>query len=338
MTAAAAFLGLAGLISWADWPAPAPLDPGAASDTGIDTSPQVATDGAGRWMVVWEARGALGGSLGTDSDLLFSVSANNGSGWSAPAALNSNAASDAGDDASAFVVSGGAGKWMVVWDSNDTLGGTLGDDFDILFSASTDNGVTWSAPAPVNTNAAVDQREDTAPTLACDGAGQWVAAWEACNSQSGAIATESDLLTARSTNLGTTWTPPAALNTNAATDTDWDYAPCVATDRAGVWVCVWQAEAPPIGSIDTFPDIVWSRSTDQGKTWTAPAGFSGVRHPSGRREEHPTVAADGAGRWAVVWTATTSDGTNWSDTDIAVSHSGDGGLNWAAPAWLNSNA
>lgn len=61
--------------------------------------PQVITDGAGNWLAVWHSQDSLGGSIGTDQDILISRSTDNGVNWSAPVALNSNAASDSRADA-----------------------------------------------------------------------------------------------------------------------------------------------------------------------------------------------------------------------------------------------
>src|SRR5262245_51486845 len=51
------------------------------------------------------------------------------------------------------VATDGAGHWVAVWHSTDTLQGRSGRDYDILVARSIDNGVTWSAPALLNTNA-----------------------------------------------------------------------------------------------------------------------------------------------------------------------------------------
>jgi hypothetical protein len=37
--------------------APAALPPTAASDTGVDETPQLATDGSGTWVAVWSSSG-----------------------------------------------------------------------------------------------------------------------------------------------------------------------------------------------------------------------------------------------------------------------------------------
>ena len=67
--------------------------------------------------------------------------------WSPPSALNSNAASDEGDDYEPQLTTDGAGTWIAVGDSVDSLGGPIGTDDDIRYAVSTDAGATWTAPA-----------------------------------------------------------------------------------------------------------------------------------------------------------------------------------------------
>ena len=94
----------------------------------------------------------------TDGDILVARSANAGATWSTPAALNTNAASDAdsrhclapaADDRRA------GGNWVAVWDSDDSLGGAIETDGDILVARSADAGRDVAArPMALNTNAA----------------------------------------------------------------------------------------------------------------------------------------------------------------------------------------
>ena len=98
-----------------------------------------------------------------------------------------------------------SGRWVAVWDSLDALDGTIGADSDILVARSTDNGATWTQPAPLNTNAASDSSGDINPDVATDGAGNWLAVWRLLGG------TNVDILVARSTDGGATWTPPALL-------------------------------------------------------------------------------------------------------------------------------
>jgi hypothetical protein len=85
-------------------------------------------------------------------------------------------------------------------------------------------------PAPLNTNAAVDSKEDRNPRVASDGLGNWVAVWQSKNSLGGRIDNDSDILVSRSSDGAASWTDPTPLNTNAAADREGDFLPQIATD------------------------------------------------------------------------------------------------------------
>ena len=70
----------------------------AASDSGNDETPFVLADGNGNWGVVWNSNEDLGGTAGTDYDIFFTRSVDNGASWSNVQTLNSNANTDTGDD------------------------------------------------------------------------------------------------------------------------------------------------------------------------------------------------------------------------------------------------
>ena len=91
--------------------------------------------------------------------------------------------------------------------------------------------------------------------------GNWVAVWASSDSLGGTIGTDDDILTARSTDEGTSWTAPAALDDSTTNDFD----PQIATDGAGSWVLTWLAEEP-VGGSGTDRDIVSVRSIDDGAT------------------------------------------------------------------------
>jgi hypothetical protein len=55
--------------------------------------------------------------------------------WTAPTALNSNAANDSWGDYVSQVTTEGGGNWVAVWYSNENVGGTIGTDYDILYAA-----------------------------------------------------------------------------------------------------------------------------------------------------------------------------------------------------------
>jgi SH3-like domain-containing protein len=217
------------------------------------------------------------------------------------------------------VTTDGKGSWVAVWQSSDSLGGTIGFENDILVARSTDDGATWSAPAALNTNATSDSGHDSFPQLTTDGGGSWVAVWTSADSLGGTIGTDRDILVARSTDDGASWTAPAALNTNATSDSGGDSWPQVTTDGAGSWVAVWTSGDSLGGTIGTDGDILVARSTDDGASWTAPAAPNTNATSDSGGDSYPQVTVDGTGSWVAVWSSRDSlGGTISTDDDILV--------------------
>ena len=93
-------------------------------------------------------------------------------------------------------------------------------DEDIAVARSTDDGVTWTAPAALNADASTDLGNDGGQEVATDGLGTWVAVW---HSNDFPAENDFDINVARSTNGGATWVGEADLNTNAASDAGGDF-------------------------------------------------------------------------------------------------------------------
>lgn len=294
---------------------------------------QLATDGT-TWIAIWNARGPGGAD---DSDVLVVRSTDGGVNWSAPTTLNSNPPLGASHDLEPRIATDGVGTWIVVWDSDDTLGDTVGSDYDILFSRSTDAGVSWTAPAALNTNAGSDVGLDREPAIATDGA-TWLVVWSARDALGGAIGTDDDIVFARSMDAGVTWSAPAALNANAASDSGNDYSPQVATDGAGTWVAVWTSTDSLGGTIGTDEDILFARSVDGGATWSFPAPLNvNASSDGGANDDEAQIATDRHGTWVAVWYGATLGGPVVTDDDIRVARSVDGGASWSAPLPMNDN-
>jgi len=261
--------------------------------------------------------------------------------WTDPVPLNSNAATDSGGDFQPLVAGDGAGNWVAVWRSDDDLGGTIGEDDDILVARSTENGVTWTDPAALNTNAATDSGADGYAGLALttDGLGNWVAAWASSENLGGIMGYDDDIFVARSTDNGATWTDPAPLNTNAATDSGADGGPSIATDGAGIWFAVWHSWDDLGGTIGQDGDILVSGSTDSGATWTDPEPLNSNAETDSGLDNWPQIASEGLGNWVVVWHSYDDlDGTIDDDGDIMASWSGEDGASWRDVAPLNADA
>ena len=119
-----------------------------------------------------------------------------------PTPLNTNAATDEGLDIGALVATDGAGTWVAVWRSTDTLGGKVGDDPDIFFARSFDEGQTWTDPRAITTNAGSDSGKDWLPRLATDDGSIWIVVWPSNDPLEGTIGHDFDILFARSTDGG----------------------------------------------------------------------------------------------------------------------------------------
>jgi len=133
---------------------------------------------------------------GGDGDILYARSADNGETWTSALPLYTYADSDSGAEWDCRVTTDAQGNWVAVWDSKDDFGETIGPDQDIIFSLSTDNGVTWTDPRPLNTNAPSDTGDDRLAQVTTDGHGNWVVVWDSFEDLGG-LGVDTDILVAQ---------------------------------------------------------------------------------------------------------------------------------------------
>jgi hypothetical protein len=305
------------------WTAPVELNDGASTDSVTDEFPTLATDGAGVWIAAWTSTNSLGGMIGTDFDILYSRSLDNGVTWSAPAALNSSAATDVGIDSIPRLATDGAGNWVAIWRSDDFTSGA-GGDTDIFVATSNNNGVSWNAQAHLNSNATTDTGSDgnLGLHLATDQAGNWIAAWTSNDTLGGTIGIDVDILAATSDNNGTSWSTVAALNDNATTDTAEDRTPFIGTNGSGDWVALWASEDDLGGTIGSDQDILEARSIDNGGTWSSRMAANSTADSDVGDDSEPQLFTDDSGNWVAVWNSNDTFGaTIGGDFDIIFSTS-----------------
>ncbi len=318
------------------WSAPKLISVTASGELGGDVLPHIATDESGHWIATWQSDEDPDNATGSDVDIFVSRSDDNGVNWSARAPLNTDAGSDSGNDIFPRIVSDGGGNWLTVWSTFNVVGAVFpilgtSTDLDISISRSSDNGLNWDVPTPLNSNADSDNGRDFWPDLASDGAGHWVAVWTS-NEDLGGIGTDDDILVARSSDNGATWTKPVALNTDASTDNVDDRTPAIATNGVGSWVVIWSFSGDLEGTGPRGGTRV-ARSTDNGETWTTPTS------PLSDKLGNVRLATDARGVWVAIGNGQGNPtGPTGPDTDVFAATSLNDGVAWTEVVQVNTNA
>lgn len=304
----------------------------ASTDTAKDDWPRI-SHGKGVWIVVWQSSGVFG----ADYDLLYSRSEDGGVTWDNPKLLNDNGAFDGAneDDMEPHVETDGNGNWIVVWSSSNSLSGKIGTDYDILFSRSMDNDLTWSSAQALNSNAFSDGTgdHDREPQVTADNKGNWVVVWQYGGGQ-GIYGGGKGTYYSRSGNNGDSWEPQQYIPKLGGGN------PHVTTDGKGTWTMVWWAIYTPPGKSKAFY-ILSAVSTDNGKTWSDPPlvlpyGLSPAD------SQWPRIASDAKGNWVVVWSSQDDfNGIIGPDPDILIAQSIDPSKGWtgltAVPSATNDS-
>ncbi len=272
---------------------PQPIATDASGTTRTDGVLRLARGGPGTWGVVWTTIAQVG-----SDGVRFCRTTNDGTVWSAPVDLSQDIPGSLDFADQPALAADGANTWVAAWDADSAAGDLLNIYRNIRFARSTDGGLNWSVPNTLNSDSATTGRVYTAPSLATDGAGNWMAVWQVQPVPTGSGSVDSDILFATSTDNGLNWSPPAPVNTNAATDDEVsDMSPRVATDGSGRWLVVWETY-PTTTTLVT--DVFVARSTNLGASWSAPAPLSRQGAPDPGFDTQPAVAF-GNGRWVAAW-------------------------------------
>ncbi len=323
----ATFLLSGGELSAQDFGTTRALNQDYLFDTRSDQSPHIVTDGRGVWVAAWSS------SESNDFDPLFVRSVDRAETWSAIDFLNPSEEGGINDmdEYRVRIANGGSDTWIAVWQHGEFSPIAGRPDFEIRYVRSTDRGITWSMPAFLNQDAATDTTKfDTFPSLATDGAGHWVAVWKADRP---GVPLEQDILVARSIDDGVTWTSPVALSTDLPLGAAADFDPTIETNGNGTWITVWRALA--LADLTTL-ELLYSRSTDSGATWSASSTLLSEALIDGAGESgRPLLATDAGGNWIAMWerdvassslsrrpyySRTTDDGLSWSVAEELAPH------------------
>ncbi|MFT4571013.1 MAG: hypothetical protein ACI91F_001892 [Candidatus Binatia bacterium] len=276
----------------ASWSAPVAVNSDASSDTStsLDQAPALAgrDSGARRWVIGWQK------IEGSTTAFFYASSIDDSGTWAARSQLGS----DTTTGLSQGIALAFSDPWFVAaWSTLDGIEAT-GTDTEILTAVIADVTFNASGPVELNLDSFVDDRNDKFPTLAVSN-NKVIAAWEG-NEGSGALAEDTDIYFAVSDDAtGASWGPTGTLNSNAATDTGDDEHVSVAADGTTV-LAAWSSNDDLEKTIKSDSDILTTRSTDEGLTWsTVKAVASTASKDKGGDED---AAAAGRGdTWLVGW-------------------------------------
>jgi cysteine-rich repeat protein len=213
---------------------------------------------------------------------------------------------------------------VVTWAFSDDADG---DTLERIFAVrSNDDGETWSVAKRIGEN---DGLGLAGFDLATSGNGTWILMWA-----------DERLRMSRSTNDGKNWSSPAEIAEDIVCvecDGHRRYARVdVASDGTGNWMAVFASPLYRAATQGYDADVFFTRSSDNGQTWSAPQPIDPASASDASRDFDPAITTDEAGRWLVAWTSHRPDtGSDDMDSDIVVAASTDFGGTWSDPARLN---
>lgn len=297
----------------ATWGGAARLNYGAETDSRFDYNPALDTDGGNTWVAAWESYEFAPLATARTGDIRLARSSDGGSNWSPAVTLDNYPGSDLRTDGNARLSTDRNGNWIVVWQSinppNSPSPDVNGGDWDVWYSRSTDNGLNWSVPIPLQVNADSDLGADLSPDVATDGAGNWICVFSSTDTLGESIGTDDDVLFCRSTDNGSTWSLPVALNSNAASDAGNDSSPRI-TFAGGRFVAAWNTTSRLGGSHPVDSDIMVADSTDGGATWSAPILLNSNATTDNAHDVMPQVTGTTSGQLVTAWRTLLPDRTD----------------------------
>ncbi len=297
------------------------LNSDAATDSDGQANPELATDGNGTWIAMWE-------SVEPTPDIEFARSTDNGATWTPSSVIHPYFNTDVGAERRVSVDTDGAGNWIAAFESDGITG--VVSDIDILVSRSTDNGATWTMPTVIHPYASSDNEEDRVPKIKYNPVtGTWLVCWWSRGSLG--VGPDFDVGVIRSTDGGATWLSPQILNNFGSSDgpAEDDFVNDVEVGAAGNWIVVWESRADYQGT-GTDQDILLSVSSDDGLNWDDPVAVNSTAVGDTAFDSLPSIEVDQNNNWMVVWWGDAVLPADGADADVYYSVSANKGLRWTA--------
>ncbi len=282
---------------------------------------QVAVDASGILHAVW-ADNRPSSETDADLDIFYARSTDGGATWSANVRLNQDT-DTATQKEPVLVVPGSGSSVYVLWTDGRNTPSTPGapDDWDIYFVRSTDRGLTWGP------NVRVDDGPpgtgQTQPTLAVDAGGTLYAAWRDTRGAAGSPPDPADIRMAVSTDGGLHWSASTKVNEEPFSPQQQCRPALVAFGASPARLTAIWGEG---GTESYVSQVVGAFSPNGGATWSTltvldGGGGYGVR-------AGPSLGLSASGTVLAVWTRYRS---SYSDPDIWMARSLDGGAHWTSP-------
>lgn len=238
---------------------------GANLESRSDGAPVIDTDKNGNWMIVWESLDDLDGSVGTDRDIHYSISTDNGLTWSDPGALNPWANTDTTEGDKSPQISMNGANWVVAWSSPFEPDNASNSDNEIYTMFSSNSGGDWSVPSKILIEGNENITSDAFPIMDVnEETGRGVLIWRG---QENGDDVDVYVSTTTNANFGSSWGAGSALNDDADTDTtdSQDYASSVTILADGSIVAAWHGNSDGTGTDD---EVYYEASGDNGATWS----------------------------------------------------------------------
>jgi len=298
--------------------------------------PNAATDNKGNIIVVMQSE--YYEAFGGEYDVVYAYSNDNGATFSNLDLINAHDTADSRYDDSANIATDSKGQWLAIWTTGEDspspeLTG-LGNDADVVYAVSTDNGVSFSSPKVLGDFAFSDvvNEQDRMPDIVMH-QDIWTTVWANSRDLTGGSGTDEDIVFSNSLDKGETWTAPKYINTWATTDSQTDYFPKIAMNSSGFAVTIWAGYGSN-ASLDIYAAV----STDFGKTWGEPSLINqyGLTNTSGEQDypNHIEVTEDNIA--VISWEGEYA--VNGTDNDVYYSFSKDLGKTWSTEVAMNPNA
>jgi hypothetical protein len=235
------------------------------------SKPTMVIHQAGTIFIAWLERTYIAGV--DKQEIHSSYSTDNGLTWAASTKI-----SETYCDSPIRLAISNMGILAVVWRS-----GECSDKGDIYVSVSGNQGIQWGTPVNISNTATVDS---TTPDIAFDNTGAILVTWR------DEAAGNTEILLTKSLDYGLTWTSPV----NISNTSGFSRASSIKVDSVGNFNCIWMDKTA--GNYEIF----YSRSTDNGITWSSSVNVSNTTAES----ENPKLGLNSMGYLFILWIDKTS--------------------------------